>query len=52
MRRVHWPATAHHDELMIRQHELPWQERTTVLLDVRAHVSESFELAVAGRNRS
>ena len=36
LRRVHWPATAHHDELMIRQHELPWQERTTVLLDVRA----------------
>jgi uncharacterized protein (DUF58 family) len=49
LRRVHWPATAHHDELMIRQHELPWQERTTVLLDVRAyaHVPESFELAVS-----
>ena len=49
LRRVHWPATAHHDELMIRQHELPWQERTTVLLDVRAtaHVNESFELAVS-----
>jgi uncharacterized protein (DUF58 family) len=49
LRRVHWPATAHHDELMIRQHELPWQERTTVLLDVRsyAHQPESFELAVS-----
>lgn len=49
LRRVHWPATAHHDELMIRQHELPWQERTTVLLDVRshAHQRESFELAVS-----
>ena len=49
LRRVHWPATAHNDELMIRQHELPWQERTTVLLDVRAtaHVRESFELAVS-----
>jgi uncharacterized protein (DUF58 family) len=49
LRRVHWPATAHHDELMIRQHELPWQERTTVLLDVRAfaHVGESFEPAVS-----
>jgi uncharacterized protein (DUF58 family) len=49
LRRVHWPATAHHDELMIRQHELPWQERTTVLLDVRtyAHGPESFELAVS-----
>jgi uncharacterized protein (DUF58 family) len=49
LRRVHWPATAHHDELMIRQHELPWQERTTVLLDVRsqAHRPASFELAVS-----
>ena len=49
LRRVHWPATAHHDELMIRQHELPWQERTTVLLDVRARPTsgESFELAVS-----
>jgi uncharacterized protein (DUF58 family) len=49
LRRVHWPATAHHDELMIRQHELPWQERTTVLLDVRAfaHSPASFELAVS-----
>ncbi|HVG87672.1 MAG TPA: DUF58 domain-containing protein [Gaiellales bacterium] len=49
LRRVHGPATAHHDELMIRQHELPWQERTTVVLDVRsrAHVAESFELAVS-----
>lgn len=49
LRRVHWPATSHHDELMIRQHELPWQERTTVLLDVRsyAHTAASFELAVS-----
>jgi len=49
LRRVHWPATAHHDELMIRQHELPWQERTTVLLDVRSHAHHpaSFELAVS-----
>jgi uncharacterized protein (DUF58 family) len=49
LRRVHWPATAHNDELMIRQHELPWQERTTVLLDVRsyAHTDASFELCVS-----
>ena len=36
LRRVHWPSTARHDELMVRQDELPWQGRTTVLLDVRA----------------
>jgi uncharacterized protein (DUF58 family) len=35
LRRVHWPATAHHDELMVRQDELPWQGRATVLVDVR-----------------
>ena len=35
LRRVHWPSTARHDELMVRQDELPWQDRTTVLLDVR-----------------
>ncbi len=49
LRRVHWPATAHNDELMIRQHELPWQERTTILLDVRSYsqTDASFELAVS-----
>lgn len=49
LRRVHWPSVARTGELMIRQHELPWQERTTVLLDVRAggHSSESFERAVS-----
>jgi uncharacterized protein (DUF58 family) len=49
LRRVHWPATARLDELMIRQDELPWQGRATVLLDVRrrAHSAESFELAVS-----
>lgn len=55
LRRVHWPATAHLGELMIRQNELPWQGRTTVVLDVRsrAHAgpedgeSPSLELAVS-----
>jgi uncharacterized protein (DUF58 family) len=49
LRRVHWPSTARHDELLVRQHELPWQGRTTVLLDVRrsAHRGESLELAVS-----
>ena len=49
LRRVHWPSTARLDELMIRQNEMPWQARVTVLLDVRhrAHSGESFELAVS-----
>ena len=43
LRRVHWPSTARHDELMVRQDELPWQGRATVLLDVRrgAHTPET-----------
>lgn len=49
LRRVHWPSVARTGELMIRQHELPWQERTTVLLDLRAgcHSEAGFERAVS-----
>ncbi|MEY2455261.1 MAG: hypothetical protein QOK06_355 [Acidimicrobiaceae bacterium] len=49
LRRVHWPSTARRDELMVRQDELPWQGRVTVLLDVRrsAHTPASLELAVS-----
>jgi uncharacterized protein (DUF58 family) len=49
LRRVHWPSTARLDELMIRQNEMPWQARVTVLLDVRrrAHSGDSLELAVS-----
>lgn len=49
LRRVHWPSSARHDELLVRQHELPWQGRTTVLLDVRkaAHSGESLEVLVS-----
>lgn len=48
-RRVHWKSTARTGELMIRQDEMPWQERATILLDVRRHVhtTESLELAVS-----
>lgn len=35
IRRVHWPATAHHGELMVRREEQPWQSRATLLLDTR-----------------
>jgi uncharacterized protein (DUF58 family) len=49
MRRVHWQSSARLDELVVRQNELPWQGRTTVLLDVRgaAHEGESIEVAVS-----
>ncbi|MDD9371111.1 MAG: DUF58 domain-containing protein [Acidimicrobiales bacterium] len=49
LRRIHWPSTARHDELLVRQQEQPWQARTTVLLDVRraAHDPDSLESAVS-----
>ena len=49
LRRVHWASTARLDELMIRQDEMPWQTRSTILLDVRhgVHNAASLELAVS-----
>jgi uncharacterized protein (DUF58 family) len=49
LRRVHWPSTARHDELMVRQDELPWQGRATVLVDVRssANTADSLELVIS-----
>jgi uncharacterized protein (DUF58 family) len=49
LRRVHWASTAKLDELMIRQDEMPWQGRATVVLDVRrdVHTAESIEVAVS-----
>jgi uncharacterized protein (DUF58 family) len=49
LRRIHWPSTARHDELLVRQQEQPWQGRTTVLLDVRraTYDGPSFETAVS-----
>lgn len=49
LRRVHWPSTARRDELMVRQHDTPWQGRATVVLDVRAryHDEDSLEQAVS-----
>ncbi len=35
LRRIHWPSSARHDDLMVRQDELPWHGRVTVLLDTR-----------------
>jgi uncharacterized protein (DUF58 family) len=49
LRRVHWRATARHDELMVRQDEIPWQGRATILLDVRRSTTspEALDLAVS-----
>jgi uncharacterized protein (DUF58 family) len=49
LRRVHWPSTARHDELMVRQDELPWQGRASVLVDVRATANSeaSLELVIS-----
>jgi uncharacterized protein (DUF58 family) len=49
LRRVHWPSTARRDEIMIRQNEVPWQGRATIVLDVRArmHTDASLEAAVS-----
>jgi uncharacterized protein (DUF58 family) len=49
LRRVHWPSSARQDELMIRQDELPWQGRVTVMADLRSavHTPPSLELALS-----
>jgi uncharacterized protein (DUF58 family) len=49
LRQVHWPSTARRDELMVRQHDVPWQGRATIVLDVRSayHDEDSLEQAVA-----
>lgn len=51
LRRIHWPSSARHDRLMIRQLEIPWQARSLVILDVRAEAysnPSAFEAAVSG----
>lgn len=35
LRRIHWPSSARHDDLMVRQDELPWHGRVTVVVDTR-----------------
>ena len=49
LRHVHWRSTARRDELMVRQDEMPWQGRATILLDTRAdaHTDATFERAVS-----
>jgi uncharacterized protein (DUF58 family) len=49
LRQVHWPSSARSDELMIRQEEIPWQGRISVLADLRGpqHSPASLELALS-----
>ncbi len=51
IRRIHWRTTARVGELVVRQHDQPWQRRTTVLLDVRRSGADdadaAFERAVS-----
>ncbi|MHB1063582.1 MAG: DUF58 domain-containing protein [Georgenia sp.] len=53
LRRVHWPATAHRAQLMVRQEEQPARRRAALVLDARrgVHAGEgedsSFEWAVS-----
>jgi uncharacterized protein (DUF58 family) len=49
LRRVHWKSTARSQELMVRQDENPWQDRTTIALDVRpgSYDEAAFERAVS-----
>ena len=50
LRRVHWPSSARHGDLLVRQDEVHWQGRTTIVLDTRVHThrgADSFEVAVS-----
>jgi uncharacterized protein (DUF58 family) len=52
LRRIHWPATAHRSELMVRQEDRPARRRAVIILDSRtaghqgAGTLGSFEWAV------
>jgi uncharacterized protein (DUF58 family) len=53
LRRIHWRATAHHGEIMVRREEQTWHSRCTILLDNRAEAhrgtgpTSSLEWAVS-----
>jgi uncharacterized protein (DUF58 family) len=46
LRKVHWPSTARTDDLMIRQDEMPWQSRSTILVDNRTSVCPPTALEI------
>ena len=53
LRRIHWRATAHHGEMMVRREERTWHSQCTILVDSRisAHrgtgPAASYEWAVS-----
>ncbi len=47
-RRVHWRASAHHAQLMVRREEQPWQSRATLVVDSRL---QAHSVQVPGRQR-
>ncbi|MDQ3680756.1 MAG: DUF58 domain-containing protein [Actinomycetota bacterium] len=49
LRRVHWRSTAKRDEVMIRHDDVPLQDATTVVLDLRdeVHTAATLEKAVS-----
>ena len=53
LRGVHWPATAHHGRLMVKEPDDPGGDELAIVLDARASgqigtaADSSFELAVA-----
>lgn len=47
LRRVHWPSTARHDELMVRQDERPSLGRVTIVVDNRGATMSEDELDIA-----
>jgi uncharacterized protein (DUF58 family) len=53
LRRIHWRATAHHGELMVRREERTWHSQCTILVDSRAGAhrgtgpAASYEWAVS-----
>jgi uncharacterized protein (DUF58 family) len=48
IRRIHWRSTARRGAPVVRQFDVPWQRRTTVLVDQRAGVDDAaFERAVS-----
>ncbi|HEY7704826.1 MAG TPA: DUF58 domain-containing protein [Acidimicrobiia bacterium] len=51
LRRIHWPATARHEELIVRHFDTPVRWRALVVLDTRAAAysdPHAFEQAVRG----
>lgn len=49
IRRIHWPSTARSGTPVVREFDVPWQRRTTVVVDLRAgsHDDRSLERTIS-----